>query len=275
MFAAQGIRLRAIKARALPRGGLDVLWQLLLVFVVYFAYRYTQGSVDGKTADAFENARDLIGVERGLNAFFEPTIQAWANGQQWMIDFASWMYLNAHLPGTFLTFCFIYLFRNQSFNFVRNMFGIAMGIAIAGYAFYPTAPPRFLPEWGFKDSVASFTGVPQTDAAINAVFNPFAAVPSMHVGFAILAGWSLARLVKPKALRVIFRCYPLLVTWVVVATGNHFWLDAVIGAAVAAIAYYGAIQLARLRPQVWSFNPSRETNSRPLQAAAQSETIII
>lgn len=273
MVASVGIRLRAIKARVLPRGGFDVLRQLLLLIGVYYAYRYTRGAVDGKAAEAFQNARDLIGIERSLNAFVEPTVQAWSNGQQWTIDFASWMYVNAHFTGTWLALCFIYFFRNHSFYFVRNMFVMAMGIAIAGYILYPTAPPRFLPEWGFTDSVSSFTGIPQTDVTINALFNPFAAVPSMHVGFALLIGWSLARLVRPKPLRIIFRCYPLLVTWVVVATGNHFWLDAFLGACVAALSYLGATRVARLHPDVWSFDPSRETSSRATEAQAQAGVI--
>ena len=69
------------------------------------------------------------------------------------------MYLNTHFVVTTCTLAFIYLFRNEHFYFVRNMFMVAMGLALVGYVLYPTAPPRMLPELGFIDSVADFTGV--------------------------------------------------------------------------------------------------------------------
>ena len=65
------------------------------------------------------------------------------------------MYLNSHFVVTIGALVYIYLRRNGSFYFVRNMFMIAMGIALVGYAVYPTAPPRLMPEWGFTDSVAA------------------------------------------------------------------------------------------------------------------------
>ena len=68
------------------------------------------------------------------------------------------MYVNSHFTITTVTLAFIYLRRNPSFYFIRNMFMVAMGIALVLYAVYPTAPPRFMPEWGFCDSVAQFTG---------------------------------------------------------------------------------------------------------------------
>ena len=72
------------------------------------------------------------------------------------MDIADWTYLNAHYFVTFAALVFIYLRRNDSFYFVRNMFMIAMGIALVGYALYPTAPPRLMPEWGFTDSISQF-----------------------------------------------------------------------------------------------------------------------
>ena len=77
----------------------------------------------------------------------------------WLIDIASWMYINAQTTVTVGALIYLYLFRNRRFYFVRNMFMVAMGIALVGYIVYPTAPPRFFPEWGFTDAVADFTGV--------------------------------------------------------------------------------------------------------------------
>jgi hypothetical protein len=163
------------------------------------------------------------------------------------------MYINAQTSITLGALAWIYLRRNPSFYFVRNMFLVAFGIALIGYTVFPTAPPRFLPEWGFIDTVAQFTGVPQDSVTVDALFNPYAAVPSMHAGFAIMIGWPLARLVKPRALKVFWASYPLIVTFVIVATANHFLADAFLGACTAGLGALAARWLARVRPAAWSF----------------------
>ena len=105
-----------------------------------------------------------------------------------------------------------------------------MGIALVGYTVYPTAPPRFFfPEYGFEDTVAQLTGVGH-DAGVNALFNPYAAVPSMHVCFAIFVGFTLARAVKHRWARIAWALWPLVMTWVVVTTANHWIADAFLGA---------------------------------------------
>jgi hypothetical protein len=140
---------------------------------------------------------------------------------------------------------------------VRNMFMVAMGIALVGYTVMPTAPPRFFPEWGFFDAVADFTGVNHDSTAVNALFNPYAAVPSMHVCFALMIGIPMARLAKHRVTRVVWGVYPLLVTFVIVATGNHFLADAILGALTAALSAWAAAWLARARPAVWAFSTAK------------------
>jgi hypothetical protein len=156
---------------------------------------------------------------------------------------------------------FIYLFHNERFYFVRNMFIVSMAIALVGYTLYPTAPPRFFfPEYGFQDTVAQFAGISHDDT-VNALFNPYAAVPSMHCCFAIFIGFTLARCCKHRWARVFWALWPLVMTWVVVTTANHWIADAVLGAATAAISYGVAVWLAKVRPAAWSFSrvPARAT----------------
>lgn len=247
-------RLIALERRLLPNGYLDVARQVALFASAYWAYRLVRGAIDGHAAAAFQHARDLIHLERAMHMFVEPSIQYWASGQHWLIDAACWLYLNAQFSVTLGCLVFIYLFHNQSFYFVRNMFMVAMALALIGYIAFPTAPPRFLPEWGFTDSVANFTHVSNQDVAVNALFNPYAAVPSMHVAFALMLGIPLARLVRNRLARIFWTSYPLLVVFAVVATGNHFWLDAFLGALVAAASAFVADRgLARVRPGAWGF----------------------
>jgi hypothetical protein len=249
------VRVRALQTRLMPHGWFDLVRQVLLFFIAYNGYRLVRGMADdpGVTAAAFEHARNLIGVERSLHIFIEPSVQAWATSTHFLADVASWLYLNAQTSVTLGALAFLYLFHNRSFYFVRNMFMVAMGIALIGYMLYPTAPPRFLPEWGFTDSVSQFTGVGHDNHTVDALFNPYAAVPSMHVCFSLMIGWPLSKLVKNRFGRVFWAIYPLIVVFVIVSTGNHFLSDAFLGAITAGLSAYAASWLARARPTVWAF----------------------
>ena len=228
-----------------------------------YAYSVVRGYADdpGAAQAAFDNARGVISLERTLGLFVEPSIQAWAMGSGLLVDAASWIYVNAQTSVMIGALVWIYLYRNRSFYFVRNMMIVAMGFALVGYVIYPTAPPRFFPEWGFLDSVSQFTGVEPDSAAVDALFNPYAAIPSMHVGYALMLGWSLARLVERPILRAWWGAYPLVVTFVIVATANHFVLDALLGALVAGLAALAARELGRARPAAWRFGGAQVATS--------------
>src|SRR5664279_4131694 len=259
-------RARLLQARVLPHGWLDALRQVSLFAAAYVAYRLVRGLVEGDANAAFAHARDLISIERTMHLFVEPSVQAWASGSHLVMLSASWLYVNAQTSITLSALLYLYLRHNRSFYFVRNMFMIAMAIALIGYVVFPTAPPRFMPEWGFIDSVSDFTGVhvSHASASMSALFNPYAAVPSMHVAFALMIGWPLARLSRHTIVRIAWLLYPFLMAFVIVVTANHFIFDALLGALTAAASAYGASWLARARPGVWRFSsvaPARLTAS--------------
>jgi membrane-associated phospholipid phosphatase len=249
-------RLRSIEARVLPRGRKDVVRQLLLFTGAYVLYQVVRGLIDGGNGyKPFGDATKIIQLERVLHVFIEPSIQAWASNSHVLMDVADWTYLNAHDFVTIGALVFIYVRRNESFYFVRNTFMIAMAIALVGYAFYPTAPPRLMPEWGFTDSISQFLGTFHVDNGPEKAFlNFYAAVPSMHVCFAILTGLPMARLVRHWPAKLAWRLYPLWITFVVIATGNHYLTDVVLGAATAgAAALLAGKLLARAKPDAWAF----------------------
>jgi membrane-associated phospholipid phosphatase len=240
-------------SRWLPQGWFDALRQLTLFAGAYYAYRIVRGFVDGQTAAAFDHARQVVDLERATGLFFEPHFQQWALGQRWLIDTADWAYVNSHFVVTTGFLVWLYLARNRAFYFVRNMFMVAMGLALIGYLVFPTAPPRLLPEWGFTDTVTAAVGQGQANTA-KVLFNPYAAMPSMHVAFALMVAIPAIRLVATRALRAMWAFYPAFVALVVVVTANHFWLDAAVGALVAvASAYVAHAVLARTRPEAWAW----------------------
>src|SRR5215211_2650630 len=160
----------------LPNGPIDLVRQVVLFCGAYWLYRLVRGLVDGRAAEAFANARDVIRIEKDLGLFIEPSVNAWATANSVIGDAASWMYVNSHFAITTVALAWIYLRRNERFYFVRNMFMVAMGIALVGYLALPTAPPRFMPELGFTDSVAAFTGVDPDTGSAGVLFNPYAAI---------------------------------------------------------------------------------------------------
>jgi hypothetical protein len=236
----------------------DAGFQLSLFAGCYLGYQVVRAQVSGSEASAFWNATNLIHLENSLNIFVEPAVQSWARGNGYLIAFADWMYLNSHYVVTCGALMYVYMRRNDSFYFVRNMFIAAMSLALVAYLFYPTAPPRLMPEWGFSDTIALSTGVKIDNEKAGALVNLYAAVPSMHVCFAILVGGTMAALTKSNLQSRAWRMYPLLVTWVVVATGNHYLLDALLGAVTAGLAWIVATLLAG-RNEGWVFRPERVT----------------
>jgi PAP2 superfamily len=259
-----------IRRAVLPRGPLDLILQLALLAAAYWAWRHARGAVDGSMGVSFSHARDLVDAERSLGLLIEPNIQRWALDTGWPAEVARWGYANLHFKGSCLMLAIVYFRYRGSFGFVRNAVFAAMAISVAGYAFFPTAPPRFLPELGLDPSSAVTGNEPQLVKPGDPLFNPFAAVPSMHIGLSVLLAGSLGLLVRPIALRVLFFSYPLLMTYVVIASGNHFWLDAVFGVATAALAAGVALLLARLNPD-WSFGARRPPRPRDREPRPEPE----
>jgi hypothetical protein len=243
--------------RWLPQGYGDAARQLSLFVVAELTYELVRGIADGERAQAFVNGANVISLEKNLHSFFEPNLQALFIHQRWIIDFANFMYMNSHFVVTTAFLVWLYLFRNQNFYFVRNMFMVAMGLAIVGYALLPTAPPRLFPQDGFVDTITQYAQVNHDSGLVKLFINPYAAIPSMHIAFSTMIGVTGALISRHTIIRAFWCAYPVVVFWVVVVTANHFWIDGAVGLLVAALAALTARQvLARVRPAVWSWRPA-------------------
>ena len=266
-------RLRSIEARVLPRGWPDVIRQVMLFVGAYVLYELVRGAVSlfgDNVYKPFGDATKIINLERLLHVFVEPSIQGWASSTHWLMDLADWSYINAHYIVTGAALIFIYLRRNSSFYYVRNMFMVAMAIALVGYFLYPTAPPRLMPEWGFTDSIRQFTGITVDQGPGSAFLNLYAAVPSIHVCFAILTGWPMARLVSWRPAKIAWVLYPLWISFVVIATGNHYLTDVFLGALTAFASVLVAQRFLSTAPHVWTASRQPAT-ARALGGEATAE----
>jgi hypothetical protein len=238
----------------LPQGYGDAARQLSLFVVAELCYEAVRGVADGQRATAIVNGQNVIDFEKGTHTFFEPHLQHIFDSR-WMIDFANFMYMNSHFVVTTAFLVWLYLFRNQNFYFVRNMFMVAMGLAVVGYALLPTAPPRMFD--GFTDTITQYAQVNHDSGLVKLFINPYAAIPSMHVAFSTIIGVTGVLISRHTITKVLWAAYPVLVFWVVIVTANHFWVDGAFGLLVAVLSAVAALQiLARVRPAVWSWRPA-------------------
>jgi hypothetical protein len=246
-------RLAFMRGRVLPNGPADLLRQCGLFGLAYLLYRLVEGLVVSNGAVAFTHARELISLERSLHIFVEPQVQSWATSSHLLVVVAAYVYINAQTTILIALLLYLYIAHNRSYYFVRNMLFVGMAIGLLGYGLFPTAPPRFLPEWGFIDSINQVTHVSGSSTIFNVFFNPYAAVPSMHVACAVMLGWTFTRLVRNRVAKVFWALWPLFITFLTVITANHFLIDAVLGLAVAGVSFVAARRLATLRPHAWTF----------------------
>ena len=126
-----------------------------------------------------------------------------------------------------------------------------------------------LPEWGFTDSVQAFTGVDHDSGSTGVLFNAFAAIPSMHVAFSLMLGLTMAKIVRRRWAKMLWYAYSPLVTFVVIATANHWWLDGFLGAAVAAVSAAAACGPVR---EGAAGGVGVETRRRPAPALRSSKS---
>jgi membrane-associated phospholipid phosphatase len=228
-----------VERRFLPRGWGDLLWQLSLWIGFLLAYQVARGVADRNAAKAFENGLWVADIERQANALFELSLQRIAHDSELLMTSFTWTYWGSQFTVLGLSLLFVYLRRHEAFHRFRNTILLANTLALLGYVFLPTAPPRMFPDLGFVDSLANFGGISHGSAVIELASNPYAAMPSLHAADALILGVVLASVVRNRFLKLVWLAWPAWVSIAVMATGNHFWLDIVAGFALGAIA--GAI----------------------------------
>jgi hypothetical protein len=236
------------RVRVLPNGWPDFLFQLVLFAVADLLYEISRTLAKGDLAVAFVHARDVVSVEKSVGIFTELDVQHWALARPWVLDVANTTYFHAHFVVTTCFMFWLYLRRNHHYYFVRNIVFSAMAVALIGYILFPTAPPRMLTDLGFIDTLEKTADVNFNTGAVSLLSNPFAAVPSVHTCFSLIIGTSCFFLVRRPAIRFLWLFYPCLIVFSIVATGNHFWLDAILGALLAGVALGVAWTIERFHP---------------------------
>jgi PAP2 superfamily len=215
----------------LPRG----VREALLVGGIYLAGELTRGLADGGRAVAERHAAAVVSAERSLHVFGEAAVQRAVSHLGGLPTLLGYAYLTLHLAVTAAVLAWAYRHRRHAYTRLRNTLVLANALAVVGYAVYPTAPPR-LAGIGVADTVSGKTSLSLSSDLVSHMYNPYAAMPSMHIGFSVLVAVALWQLAERRVVRLAALAYPLFILLVIVATGNHFFLDAAAGLVVAAVA---------------------------------------
>jgi hypothetical protein len=213
------------------------------VLGLYGLYELARGLVVGDARDADHHARRVVALERWLHLFLEANVQHAARALPGLTSLLGTAYLTLHLAVTVAVLLWLHQRRPAAFPLVRTTLLLASGLSLIGFLVYPTAPPR-LAGIGIVDTVSN-GHVDLNKGLISSLYNPYAAVPSMHIGYALIVAASLLLYARRPLVRAVGVLYPPFVLVVVVATGNHFFFDAAIGAVVAVVAAAAAAPLTR------------------------------
>ena len=226
------------------------------VLILYGFYEVARGLVVSDAREADHHAREVATLERSLHLFHEANVQHAASGLPGLTGLLGTAYLTLHLAVTAAVLLWLHRRRPAAFPFVRTTLLLASVLSLVGFLAYPTAPPR-LAEIGIADTVSN-GHVDLNKGLVSSLYNPYAAVPSMHIGYALIVAASLLLYARRPLVRALGALYPSLVLLVVVATGNHFFVDAAAGALVAAAAAATAVPLTRrAAPSRISESPAR------------------
>lgn len=225
------------------------LAEAVLLVGLMLIYWLMRGAVPERAAAAFSRANHIINIEQRLGIFVELRWQAHILGNRTLVDIANWIYLYGHLPLLILAAIWIYLHNRGRYRIYRNALLISACIGLVIYQLFPVAPPRLMPEWGFVDTIALFNNN-SNEIQPGFIVNHYAAVPSLHFGWALLVGIALLDISRSFWVKAFAVLFPALMFFSVVLTGNHFIFDGIVGALVVLLAIVLAFGLENARPGI-------------------------
>jgi hypothetical protein len=213
--------------RFLPRGWSDLGRQLAIWFGFAVLYQLARGIADRNPTKAFANGLAVVRFETHFtHRLYELTFQNFVDQKHWLETLVSWTYWNSEFTVVGVAILWVYMRRHDAFMGFRNSLFLANVIGLLGYVFMPTAPPRLLGV-GFVNQ--------HRDGLVTLLSNPYAAMPSLHAGDALIVGVVLFSVCRSWWWKALWAVWPAWVWFAVMATGNHFWLDCIAGIAVALV----------------------------------------
>jgi hypothetical protein len=239
--------------------------EIAIAIAAYLVYEAARFVAVGSYPTALAHAHDIVDLERSLHIDVEGGVQR-AFLDSPLIHVLNYVYLAAQNLVLPLSLVALYRLNRRVYRVLRNTLLATWLLSLPVYALYPAAPPR-LSGMGIVDTVSTGSPMKLESGTTTSLFNQFAAVPSLHVGFAFAIGIALAAALRNPLLRVAALLWGPVMLLTVMATGNHFIFDGIAGLAITAVGY-GVHRLIA----AW---PARQTaavyaigQGRPIEPAA-------
>ncbi len=214
----------------------------LLAYLIYSAARFV---TIGDLASAQDHAHWIMNLQSSLGVDVEASVQSALTGT-WMLWVLNHLYLIAQLGVIPAALIFLYRRSTHLYETLRNTILATWLISVPIYGLFPVAPPR-LAEMGIADTISTQTGFAMDSNFSTSFYNELAAVPSLHVGFAVAVGVALFAAIRNPALRYLALLWGPVIGLAVVATGNHFVFDMVAGVVASVLGYGLGVMAARVR----------------------------
>jgi len=198
----------------------------------------TGGSNSAGRARAEEHGTQIHDIERFLHIDIEHAINHAVVEVGWLRDFFDFYYTSFHFVVPLAVLGVLYWRRPVDYRWARASLGFATLLALVGFWLYPLAPPRLMPGLGIIDTVHGVQDFSKPDyGTLTHLTNQYAAMPSLHFGWSLWCGVAIAIIAPRMWMKALGLLHPLFTVSAIVATGNHWVLDAVGGAAVVAAGF--------------------------------------
>jgi membrane-associated phospholipid phosphatase len=219
--------------------------QIGLFLLAYAVYTVARFFTIGDLPSAKDHADWIVGLEQSTGTGIEASVQQALSGT-WAIWVLNHLYLIAQLgvlPGALI---FLYRRSEHLYAALRNTILATWLLSVPVYGLFPVAPPR-LADIGLVDTITTQTGFAMDSNLTTSFYNELAAVPSLHVGFAVAIGFAVAAAVKNPVVKFLALMWGPVIGLAVVATGNHYIFDILAGLVASAMGYGLGTMAARIR----------------------------
>lgn len=237
-------------------------WQGAVVLGLEQAYELARGVIPQASGAAWINAYRILDFEWSHGFFVESRVEHFFLQFGALMNAIDAFYIVGHVGVTLGALLWLYLYRRDAYLFMRNLLMMTTAIALVVFYVFPTAPPRLLLQYGFVDPLELHHLVSAGGSQPGSyTYDPYAAMPSLHVVYALLAAWALFRAVRHPLLRILIAAYPLAMIATVIISANHWLLDVVGAFVTVAIARLALAGLTALRenagPPIAAILPAR------------------
>jgi hypothetical protein len=205
-----------------------------LVAALFIVYKVGRAVADGHVARAYWDAVHVWHWERVLHLPDEAHVQHALMASHALIRAANIYYAWAHFAAMIVFLLWVYLFRPAQYVPLRRLVAAVTGVALVVHLTFPLAPPRLVPGLHMIDTATVFGPSVYGPPSDDTLTNQFAAMPSLHVGWALIVAIGLIRTTR-SGWRWCWLLYPVCTFTVVVGTANHYWLDGLVGAVIVGV----------------------------------------